>query len=214
MTATKSSQSRPADCEALAQQVRYLQERLAFYEGFDHLIQENVAQARELFRLASQEREAAAAVGSQSQQDAERREAHLRSELEAIATDLRALSGTLDALTRRVSLAVGESSNGHVSAPRALAEHPFAVIVHGVPSARTALSLQRFVASLPQVASVSAREFAGGVLRLEAQVQKRLQVDEFRRWQSDRLIQPLTEQPDVVEFALQPPLVSLESNVR
>ena len=48
------------DRETLAQQVRALQERLAFYEGFDRLIQDNVAHARELFRLAAQEREAAA----------------------------------------------------------------------------------------------------------------------------------------------------------
>ncbi len=48
-----------SDRETLEQQVRALQERLAFYEGFDRLIQDNVAHARELFRLAAQEREAA-----------------------------------------------------------------------------------------------------------------------------------------------------------
>src|SRR4051812_5918830 len=103
MTPIDSSQSEPADCEDLAQQVRYLQERLAFYEGFDQLIQENVAQARELFRRASQEREAAATVAGRARSEADRRESQLRSELEAIAADLGSLSVTLDALTRRVS---------------------------------------------------------------------------------------------------------------
>ncbi len=42
--------------EPLEQQVRALQDRLAFYEGFDRLIQDNVAHARELFRLAAHER--------------------------------------------------------------------------------------------------------------------------------------------------------------
>jgi hypothetical protein len=213
MTPIDSSQPRPADCDDLAQQVRYLQERVAFYEGFDQLIQENVAQARELFRLASQEREAAATAASQAQREANHRDAQLRAELEAVAADLGTISVALDALTGRVSKALGER-NGRVETPAALTEHPFAVIVHGVSSARTALSLQRFVASLPQVAAVSAREFAGGVLRLDAQVQDRLQVEEFRRWQSDRLIQPLTELPDVVEFALQPPLSAIGAEIR
>jgi hypothetical protein len=71
-----------------------------------------------------------------------------------------------------------------------------------VPSARIALSLQRFLATLPQVAEVSAREFAGGVLRLDARVQERLQVDQFRDWEDGLRIQALTERPDVIEFAL------------
>lgn len=213
MTPIGSSQPQPTDYDDLAQQVRYLQERLAFYEGFDQLIQDNVAQARELFRLASQEREASATAASQARREADHREAQLRSELEAVATDLGKMSVALDALTRRVSKALGER-NGHVESPATLNEHPFAVIVHGVSSARTALSLQRFVASLPQVATVSAREFAGGVLRLDAQVQERLQVEEFHRWQSDRLIQPLTELPDVIEFALQPPLSAIGAEIR
>jgi hypothetical protein len=213
MTPIDSTQTQSTECKDLAQQVRYLQERLAFYEGFDQLIQENVAQARELFRLASQEREAAATAASRARREADHREAQLRGELEAVAADLGKMSVSLDALTRRVVKALGER-NGHVESPTALTEQPFAVIVHGVSSARTALSLQRFVASLPQVAAVSAREFAGGVLRLDAQVQQRLQVDEFRRWQSDRLIQPLTELPDVVEFALEPPLSAIGAEVR
>jgi hypothetical protein len=55
-----------ADRETLEQQVRNLQDRLAFYEGFDLLIQDNVAQARELFRRAAQEREAASAASQRA----------------------------------------------------------------------------------------------------------------------------------------------------
>ena len=142
------------DRETLEQQVRTLQERLAFYEGFDRLIQDNVAHARELFRLAAQEREAAATAIDQARHDAGQREAHLRGELELVATDLGQLSQLVEALAGRVARALGEPVDQNVSTEIAMAgmrdEQPVAVVVHGVPSAQAALSLQRFVASLPQ----------------------------------------------------------------
>jgi hypothetical protein len=198
-----TSHHRDAEREALEQQIRSLQERLAFYEGFDLLIQDNVAQARELFRRAAMEREAAANTAEQARREAIQREAALRGELEAIAGDLSELANAVDALARRVARALGESPNGLATPAQSLGVQAVAVVVHGVSSARTALSLQRFVASLPQVAEVSAREFAGGVLRLDARVQDRLLVDEFHHWDDARQIQPLTERPDVIEFALQ-----------
>ena len=99
-----------ADRETLEQHVRALQERLAFYEGFDQLIQDNVAHARELFRLAAQEREAAATAVDQARRDAGRRETHLRGELEQIASDLRQLSQFVEAMSDRVAGALGESA--------------------------------------------------------------------------------------------------------
>ena len=201
-----------SDRETLEQQVRALQERLAFYEGFDRLIQDNVAHARELFRLAAQEREAASTAVDQARHDASRREVHLRGELELIASDLRQLSQIVETLADRVARALGEqpSQNGWqdsalVEVP---AEQPVSVVVHGVPSAREALSLQRFVASLPQVADVSAREFVGGVLRLDARVRERLQVAEFQTWGDAWGIEALTERPDVLELVLRKPVRS------
>jgi hypothetical protein len=198
-----------ADRETLEQQVRALQERLAFYEGFDQLIQDNVAHARELFRLAAQEREAAATAIDQARHDAGRHEAHLRGELEQLATDLRELSQIVEALTDRVARALGEppSRTGGADAAAAAVrnEQPVAVVVHGVPSAREALSLQRFVASLPQVADVSAREFVGGVLRLDARVRDRLEVAQFLTWADAQHIEALTERPDVLELVLREP---------
>ena len=195
------------DPETLAQQVRTLQERLAFYEGFDRLIHDNVAHARELFRLAAQEREAAATAIDQARHDAGRREAHLRGELEQIASDLSHLSLIVEALTNRVAQALGEpvSQNGSTESslttgPRSA--HLVAVVVHGVPSARAALSLQRFVASLPQVVDVSAREFIGGVLRLDARVRDQLGAALFLTWDDAQAIETLTERPDVLELVL------------
>jgi hypothetical protein len=202
-----------SDRETLEQQIRALQERLAFYEGFDRLIQDNVAHARELFRLAAQEREAAATEIDRARHDAGRREAHLRGELELIASDLRQLARLVEALSDRVTRALGEpaSQNGGTAGANAAelpTERPVAVVMHGVPSARDALSLQRFVASLPQVADVSAREFVGGVLRLDARVRDRLEVTQFLSWGDSRHIEALTERPDVLELVLREPVAS------
>ena len=195
------------DREDLEQQVRALQDRLAFYEGFDRLIQDNVAHARELFRLAAQERAAASTAIARARHDAGRREAQLRGELEQIASDLQQLSHTVEALSARVARALGDpaSSNGGTNgalATETRVEQPVTVVVHGVPSAREALSLQRFVASLPQVADVSAREFVGGVLRLDARVRDQLAVAQFLAWGDTRRVEALTERPDVLELEL------------
>ena len=198
------------DRETLVQQVRTLQERLAFYEGFDRLIQDNVAHARELFRLAAQEREAAATAIDQARHEAGRREAHLRGELEQIVSDLRQLSQLVEVLSDRAARALGEPASQIGGTESALTtdprgEHSVAVVVHGVPSARAALSLQRFVASLPQVADVSAREFIGGVLRLDARVRDRLEAAQFLTWGDAHSIETLTERPDVLELVLREP---------
>jgi hypothetical protein len=201
------SSEQTSDRALLEQQIRALQERLAFYEGFDLLIQDNVTQARELFRRASQEREAIAADAERARRETDARDNAVRQEIVAIGAELDKLGQAVQALSARVSrvLGVPDGADGEAPAPAA-AERPIAVVVHGVPSARTALSLQRFIASLPQVAEVSAREFAGGVLRLDARVQDRLAVDQFAAWGDPRRIEPLTERADVIEFALQEPV--------
>ena len=202
-----SSREAEPDQESLAHQIRVLQERLAFYEGFDRLIQENVAHARELFRLAAQEREAAAAAIVQTRRDAGRREALLRGELEQIASDLSQVSRMVETLSSRVSRALGEPALQNDGTEPASGDDPpgeqaVAVVVHGVPSAGTALSLQRFVASLPQVADVSAREFVGGVLRLDARARDSLGAAQFLAWSDANSIEPLTERADVLELVL------------
>jgi hypothetical protein len=142
---TQEATSRDSDAErdVLQQQVRTLQERLAFYEGFDLLIQDNVAHARELFRLAAQERETAANAVDRARREAGQQETQLRAELERIASDLNDLALAVDALSRRVTRALGTPAtpNGWAVPAETLPEQPVAVVVHGVPSAQTALSL-------------------------------------------------------------------------
>jgi hypothetical protein len=129
-----------------------------------------------------------------------------------IATDLGQLSQLVEALAGRVARALVEQASQNVSTEFAIAgmrdEQPVAVVVHGVPSAQAALSLQRFVASLPQVADVSARELVGGVLRLDARVRDRLEVAQFLTWGAAQGIEALTERPDVLELVLREPAAS------
>jgi hypothetical protein len=190
--------------EILEQKIRVLRERLAFYEGFDRLINENVAHARELFRLAAQEREAASVEVDRVRREAGRREAELRAELESLAADVQGFAAAAEALSARVSgvlRELGGSTDGDEPAGLggALA---VAVVAHGVSSVGDALSLQRFVASLPQVAGVTAREYAGGVLRIDARVHDHLRVEQFRSWEPSRRVEALTEREDVIEFEL------------
>ena len=198
--------SEPEERAGLEQQIRSLQERLAFYEGFDVLIQDNITHARELFRLAAQERVTVAATVERARREADQREAILRDEFVAVAADLQQLAGAIDALSARVARALGEPTDGKPTLLAVVSDYPMAIVVHGVPSARTALSLQRFVASLPQVTEVAAREFASGVLRLDARVRQRLHGAQFASWEDPRQMQVLTERPDVVEFVLERPL--------
>lgn len=206
---TRTSSDSPSSAhshEELVRQVRQLQERLAFYEGFDSLIQDNVAHARELFRLAAQERETATSGVDRERAAAAAHASVMRSELEVISQELATLAGIVDALARRVAIALNARDEVDV-APGPTPSLPqvrqrAAIVVHGVASARAALSLQRFVGALPQVTEVAAREFAGGVLRLDALLQQPLQAAQFGAWDTHREVSILTDRPDVIEFAL------------
>lgn len=196
-----------SDNEALLhKQIQQLQERLAFYEGFDTLIQDNVTHARELFRLAANERAAASTETTRSGNG--HHEGHLRAELEAVSRELVALASTVEALSRRVATALGEAGAVADAASTADPEATWppqraAIVVHGVASARSALSLQRFVHALPQVSGVKTREFAGGVLRLDADLSQPLKAAHFDAWDRVRHVQVLTDRPDVFEVAVE-----------
>ncbi len=200
----RRSANTPTEAD-LRQQIQQLQERLAFYEGFDALIQDNVTHARELFRMAAHER--ASATSDAARRGAGEREDHVRTELASISRELATLAGSVEALTRRVNVALGDEPAPGATSQSAGAEAVWApgraaIVVHGVSSARSALSLQRFVDALPQVSGVRAREFAGGVLRLDADLVQPLKPAQFDDWDRDRSVQVLTNRPDVFEFTV------------
>jgi hypothetical protein len=190
--------------DQLQHENRQLRDRLAFYEGFDLLIQDNVTSARELFRMAMQERENASTHSNRARWESGQREAEMRRELEAISGELQALARNVAALSARVAQALGDpSSIGTLPPATPRTNSQVAIVVHNVPSAKLALSLQRYVGGLPQVSDVSAREFVGGMLRLDARVDGRLTMSQLEPWQNGRRLHPLTERPDVIEMSLE-----------
>lgn len=323
-------------------------ERLAFYEGFDRLIQENIARSGDLLRQAAEQRETAIREADQTRVELDRRRAAQRETLTGLAEDLLALQRHVGDLTSRVMTAIDDlGANGplvslplpraNAAPPRTLAdaaptplaeskeapglvppiivegaapplvgdeaaelppapvppppppaafdpsspatppvsppgdagstlapdadtdapptpsdspppvatgspapassaavsassaeaagERPMetlsappartealpvpaeaasavAVVVHGVPRAAAALSLQRHLAGLPQVEAVEAREYAAGVLRLHVLARRPLALADLRGWEGGATLEPVNVLPDVVEVRL------------
>ncbi len=88
-----------------------------------------------------------------------------------------------------------------VAAPSTL-PHVTMVLVHGVPRAATALSLQRHLAALDHVESVEAREYAEGILRLQVVSSPPLRLDDITRWEAAPGLEPLHVLDDVIEVRL------------
>ncbi len=80
--------------------------------------------------------------------------------------------------------------------------HITMVLVHGVPRAATALSLQRHLAALDHVESVEAREYAEGILRLQVVASPPLRLDDITRWEAAPGLEPLHVLDDVIEVRL------------
>jgi hypothetical protein len=76
------------------------------------------------------------------------------------------------------------------------------MLVHGVPRAATALSLQRYLAQLRQVEAVEPREYAGGVLRLHVAVREPVSVDDLRGWKEGAGFEPVHARHDLIEVRL------------
>ncbi len=78
------------------------------------------------------------------------------------------------------------------------------VLLHGVPRAAVALSLQRYLKTLPGVRVVETREFAEGVLRLNVTTvsPSGLTHADFAGWEDSDQISVLSEQETVLELSL------------
>ncbi len=76
------------------------------------------------------------------------------------------------------------------------------VLVHGVPRAAAALSLQRHLAGLAHVDGVEAREYAEGILRLQVTARRPLDLQDLQTWDGATGMEPVHIQRDVVEVKL------------
>jgi hypothetical protein len=76
------------------------------------------------------------------------------------------------------------------------------VLVHGVPRATTALSLKRYLESLPHVLAVEPREYAEGILRLHVVGQQHVKIEDLRGWTDGADLQPVHIREDLIEVRL------------
>jgi hypothetical protein len=76
------------------------------------------------------------------------------------------------------------------------------VLVHGVPRAAVALSLQRHLGTVADVLTVEAREFAEGVLRLQVTSLRPLAAPDLEGWRDGGGQTILRADPTVLELAL------------
>jgi hypothetical protein len=93
-------------------EIARLRERLAFYQSFEGLIQDNIARSGELLRQAMEMRESAATEIAAAQAEAERRRvddrARYRLHFTAMLDELTALQGQTERLARRLTSALDE----------------------------------------------------------------------------------------------------------
>jgi hypothetical protein len=279
----------------LEREFAHARERLAFYEGFDRLIQENISRSGDLLREAAEQREAAARDIAQARAQLERRVAQQRATLTLIGEELVGLQERAGGLARRVIAALDDLTDAQTSpAVAAVADEPVtapgadaveateelasgpmvltvaddagpipsaselpgtgsddppatfasapsvadrpvgtssyaadphpvfgatvavedggipvetgpksvAVVVHGIPRAAAALSLQRHLHDLAHVDAVEAREYAAGVLRLQVSAHGPLALDDLRGWEGGAGLEPVNVLANVIEVKL------------
>ncbi|MGI8642627.1 MAG: hypothetical protein ACR2LS_00725 [Thermomicrobiales bacterium] len=116
------------------------------------------------------------------------------------AANVEAISPTLDDLRDEKSQSADAGSEP--PAGESDESRTVTVLVHGVPRAATALSLQRHLAQLDHVSGVEAREYAEGVLRLQVTSTHPLQFDDLETWEDGQGIEPVHVHADIIEVRL------------
>lgn len=217
----------PAELRA---QLALAHDRLAFYEGFDRVIAENVRRSGELMLEMLAMRESLTANAERdNRQERDRIEGcliELDSGLQAVRTQIDAIAGQVTGLRRSLGSGsprrpVRAPEQPHVPSAAPASAPPVGapteptptgtvwsapqvidVIVHHVHRATTALSLQRYLGSQDSVAGVEAREFAEGVLRLQVTARQPLTGSDLSGWTEGGPFTVLLLQPNVVEVTL------------
>ncbi len=237
------------DLATLRQRLDRARERLAFYESFDRIIQENIRRSSELMIEATElheraERAIAVQAEAQAALDQQRADdrAHYATLLSDLQNELGRTRAALDGITARVTSALAGPAADTVATPdesaTASAESTAApapasiggapavppasitadvgaasalapqsprtveVLVHGVPTARVAISFQNHLRGLDQVSEVEAREFVEGLLRLQVTATGDLGTNELAGWSDGDGAETLRALPDLLEISL------------
>ena len=78
------------------------------------------------------------------------------------------------------------------------------VLIHNIPRASTAVSLQQFLSEQSQVQEVETREFAEGILRLVVTTTDAdaIPTTDFSAWSTAHTVRVITSQPNAIELTL------------
>jgi hypothetical protein len=114
-------------------------------------------------------------------------------------TDLRPLD------LAEIGPAPAEPTSGAVPAPAPEREaaRPTVILIHGLPAASAALSLQRHLSALDHVSVVEPREFANGVLRLLVSANQELTAGDVQAWTQGAHLAPVHVRSDLIEMRYQ-----------
>lgn len=99
---------------------------------------------------------------------------------------------------------VAAPAKADVTAPidAAHEERTIEVLVHGVPTARVAISFQNHLRGLDRVSEVEAREFVEGLLRLQVRAAGGLDATDLAGWDEGDGAETLRALPDLLEISL------------
>jgi hypothetical protein len=100
----------------------------------------------------------------------------------------------------RARAATGPAVNRSRSQPT-----PMTMVMHGVPSAATAMSLQRYLTELGQVVAVEPEQFAAGQLRLRVTTTGPIDLDDLRGWPGGDGLALVTARADQIDVRLSGP---------
>ena len=187
----------PSDAE-----VAELRRKLAFYEGFDQILNESTARSAELVRMAAQRQEASEASARAANEATARLVHEQRTLLGDLASELAEVQERLEVLAARVHAAIAEVAGVELPSPpqappngqKPAATSPtppgmadaeaslFTLVVRGEENVERAQSLQEWLASLPGVTRVEPREFHHGVLRVEVIGDRPVTLEDLLVW--------------------------------
>lgn len=212
------------DVGDLQAQLAQARDRLAFYEGFDRVIADNVRRSGELMLEVLAIRESMAASAEHG--DRQEREhlaaglSDLERRLDAIRSDIVAVGGQVAELRRSLGIELVPAPVGAAMpsppppapetaatvtgpAPAWIAPQVIDVIAHQIAKATVALSLQRHLGNLDAVSGVEAREFAEGILRMQVTAHRPLTAGDLTGWDEGGQVSVLQLQPTLVELAVE-----------
>jgi hypothetical protein len=104
-----ASEREPSDPDEREAEVAALRQRLAFFESFERIIQENIARSGELLHLAARRQAEADEAAAAARNELDREIGRNRQELSELGTEVAALRDAADGLVGRIAAALASA---------------------------------------------------------------------------------------------------------